>query len=354
MVYENISHECRTFAIFLTSKFSLFTLTSLIDPMRIANNCSGKILYRWEFLSADGGDVISSDEITVQTKAISTVDERWDTVFVCSGWNAEHYDNPKVLHWLQSMARTGMIIGAVEMGSYILARANLLSGYAATIHWHCVNAFQERYPEVDIQEQVFVADRKRITCAGGTSCTDMMLHDIASNYGKTLACDVADQMVSSETRPSTAQQKRAQSRTQLNVPLFLNEAIQLMDHNVEEPITIPEISILLGLSQRKLERLFDRHFCCTAVTFYKALRLHRARTLLTQTNMPVIDICVATGFNSSSYFSKAYRDLFGICPSDHRRAWPDNKTLPEWPELITSFRNNAALSRASQSQAKPS
>jgi AraC-like DNA-binding protein len=59
--------------------------------------------------------------------------------------------------------------------------------------------------------------------------------------------------------------------------------------------------------------------------------------------MPVIGICVATGFNSSSYFSKAYRDLFGICPSD---AWPDTRTLPEWPELITSFRNNAVLSRA--------
>ena len=346
MLDENITHECRTFAIFLTSKFSLLTLTSLIDPLRIANNCSGKLLYKWEFLSAEGGDVVSSDEITVQTKAISDVDTRWDTVFVCSGWNAEHYDDPRVLHWLQSMARAGMTIGAVEMGSYILARANLLAGYAATIHWHCVNAFQERYPEVDIQEQVFVADRKRITCAGGSACSDMMLSDIASHYGKTLACDVADHIVSAETRPSTAQQKRAQSRTQLNVPLFLHEAIQLMDHNVEEPITIPEISTLLGLSQRKLERLFDRHFCCSAVTFYKALRLHRARTLLTQTNMPVIDICVATGFNSSSYFSKAYRDLFGICPSDHRRAWPDTKTLPEWPELITSFRNNAALRRA--------
>ncbi len=344
MTYENLSKECRTIAILLTPKFSLLTLTSLIDPMRIANNCSGKTLYQWEFLSAEGGDVISSDEIAVQTRAIHDDGALWDTLIVCSGWNAEHYDNPDVLRWLQLMARKGLIVGAVEMGSYILARADLLSGYSATIHWHCVNAFQERYPDIDIQEQVFVADRKRLTCAGGTSCSDMMLYDIASSYGKTLACDVADQMVSPETRPSTAQQKRAQSRKQLNVPLFLNEAIQLMDNNVEEPITIPEISSLLGLSQRKLERLFDRYFCCSAVTFYKALRLHRARALLTQTNMSVIDICVATGFNSSSYFSKSYKDLFNICPSDHRRAWPDTKILPEWPELITSFRNSAVES----------
>ncbi|MCH8228440.1 MAG: DJ-1/PfpI family protein, partial [Proteobacteria bacterium] len=164
-----------TFAFVLLQKFSMFSLSALLEPLRIANYCSGRNLYGWRFLSADGKDVQASTGVMVQTQAVAMDDSAWDAIIVCGGWNAERYDCAELFRWLQYKGRSGIILGAIETGSYILASAGLLHGYCATIHWHCHNAFKERYPLIDLKDALYVIDRKRMTCAGGTAGLDMML-----------------------------------------------------------------------------------------------------------------------------------------------------------------------------------
>lgn len=337
MISQETSSTPYTFAIVLVSKFSMLTLSSLVDPLRIANFCHGDTLYKWRFLSADGADVLASNGIPVATEAISMDDLNSDTIIVCGGWNAERYDNPELIRWLQNMARHGLVIGAADVGTHVLARAGLLSGYEATINWNCFSAFEECYPHINLKEQLFVSDRKRLTCAGGAACLDMMLHDIGQRHSKTLASEVAEQMIYSEMRGSEAPQKEIQVKKQPCIVPIVRRAIDIMETNIEEPITIPHLSGLLDVSQRKLERLFNKYYSCSTVAFYRALRLQHARTLLTQTDMSVIDICIACGFTSSSYFSKSYHDQFGVRPSDHRTAWPDTQVSPLWPGISKSM-----------------
>jgi len=54
--------------------------------------------------------------------------------------------------------------------------------------------------------------------------------------------------------------------------------------------------------------------------YYLELRLARARQLLLQTNMSIVDVAFACGFVSAPHFSKCYRDHFGIPPRDERRS----------------------------------
>jgi AraC family carnitine catabolism transcriptional activator len=96
------------------------------------------------------------------------------------------------------------------------------------------------------------------------------------------------------------------------------------------------LSRRLGFSQRKLERLFRKNFECSAVAFYRVLRLQEARVLLTHTDMSVLDICIACGFASSSYFSKSYTNQFGVRPRDHRSSWPEHEPVPLWPGMARS------------------
>jgi AraC family carnitine catabolism transcriptional activator len=324
------------FAFVVLSKFGALTLSSLVEPLRIANYCAGQNLYDWRFLSADGEDVPASAEIRVKTEKVSVEDTTPDVIIVCGGWNAERYDNSNLLSWLQIMGRQGVILGAADTGTYILGRAGLLSGYAATIHWHCHKAFGELYPETELRDSLYVIDRKRMTCAGGTACLDMMLQEIDQRYGNALALEVADQLVHFPHRQAGVTQKEVQSRKQASVPPALQKAIDLMGHNIERPLTIPDLARNLGFSQRKLERLFNKHFGCSAVAFYRVLRLQEARVLLTHTDMSVLDICIACGFASSSYFSKSYTNQFGVRPRDHRTSWPDDEPSPYWPGVATS------------------
>ncbi len=334
-----------TFAFVLLQKFSMFSLSALLEPLRIATYCSGRNLYDWRFLSADGKDVQASTGVLVQTQPVSMDDHEWDAIIVCGGWNAERYDCAELFSWLQHMGRGGIILGATETGSYILARAGLLQGYSATIHWHCHNAFKERYPLIDLKDALYVIDRKRMTCAGGTAGLDMMLQEIRHRNGRKLALEVAAQLLCSQVRKADTPQKDVQSRQQSSAPPALQKAIEIMEQNIEKPLTIPQISRLLDFSQRKLERLFKKHFSCSAVAFYRTVRLQEARVLLTHTDMSVLDICIACGFASSSYFSKSYTNQFGVHPRDHRTSWPDTEPTPYWPGISTFTAANAKVDR---------
>lgn len=323
------------FAFVLLPRFSSLTVSNLVEPLRIANYCAGKPIYSWQFVSADGDDVHNSADVAIPTNKVTARDE-FDVAIVCGGWNSERYENLDLTHWLQYLSRSGVVLGAVETGAYVLARAQLLAGYAATVHWHCHTAFEESFPNIEFRDALFVIDRQRMTAAGGVACLDMMLNDIESRHGNSLALEVAEQLVYFPRREADTPQKKIQPGGQAPTPPELQRAIEVMSANIEKPVSIPDLSSLLGFSQRKLERMFKKHFGCSAVAFYRTLRLHEARVLLTHTDMSVLDICIACGFASSSYFSKSYTSQFGVRPRDHRTSWPENEPLPFWPGISTA------------------
>jgi len=150
-----------TFAFVLLEKFNMLSLSAMLEPLRIANYCSGRNLYGWRLLSAKGDDMPASTGVMVPTQQIAMSDSDWDAIIVCGGWNAERYKCAALFSWLQHMGRSGVILGAAETGSYILARAGLLQGCSATIHWHCHTAFRESYPGIDLKDALFVIEAGR-------------------------------------------------------------------------------------------------------------------------------------------------------------------------------------------------
>ena len=182
-------------------------------------------------------------------------------------------------------------------------------------------------------DALFVIDHNRKTCSGGIAGLDMMLQEIRTQNGRELAQEVADQLLHSRIRKADKPQKEVKSRHQPAMIPALKKAVQIMEMNIEKPLTIPQVSSQLGFSQRKLERMFNKYFGCSAVAYYRTIRLQEARVLLTHTDMSVLDICIASGFASSSYFSKSYTAQFGVRPRDHRMSWPDSDPNPYWPGI---------------------
>jgi transcriptional regulator GlxA family with amidase domain len=319
------------FAFVVLPKFSAMSIAALVEPLRIANYCADHDLYSWCYLTVEGGDISSSSGMRITTEKLNPEEDNLDAIIVCGGWNAARYDNQQLIHGLRILARRGVTLGAAETGAYVLARAGLLSGYKATIPWYCQQSFEESYPDIHPQEQLFTIDRKRMTCAGGTSGIDMILHHIERQHSKALAQEVSSLLVHTAGSGTREQGQKILTPKQADVPRILQTAVKIMQDNIEEPIRIPELAIMVNLSQRKLERLFNKYFKCTAVAFYRVLRLQQARELLAQTDMSVLDICIACGFTSSSYFSKSYTTQFGISPREHRIDWPDSAASPSWP-----------------------
>lgn len=324
-------------AFVLVPRFNMMTLTTAIEPMRIANYLAPEKLYEWEYLSAAGGEIFASNGMSVDTGPVDRPGPSAGIIFVCASWGCDHYHSPELFNWLRQQARMGVTLAALELGVYVLARAGLLSAKLATTHWSCMAGFEEQFPQVLVREQLYTADRNVLTCAGGTASLDLMLYVIARAHGNQLAFEVADQIMHYPIRPAEASQRRTLGGVNEDIHPVIRAAIALIEANMIEPMTVPEIAAELGVSQRQLERLFRRHMGCSAVQFSQLLRLQYARVLLTSTRLSIRDVSAASGFNSMSYFSQAFGKCFRKRPSEYRRAWPDEEPAPSWPGTVYSF-----------------
>ena len=311
------------FAFVIIPRFSMMAFASAIEPLRIANRLSGRDLYRWQVVSVAGGPVRASNGVlmmTDQTLADVAIrpGSRCPTVVVCSGLGAEHVRDPQLFAWLRRADRTGAAIGALCTGAYLLARAGLLDGHRCTIHWENLPAFREDFPDIPVQADLFEVDRNRLTCSGGTAALDMMLHLIATEHGQELATKVSEQCIVDRIRSSFDHQRMPyRVRHGIHHPKLIG-AIELMEANVEEPIDQDTLAGYVGLSRRQLERLFSKHLGRTPAQYYLELRLERARHLLYQTTMPIMDVAFACGFVSASHFSTCYRQMYGKTPRAER------------------------------------
>ena len=305
---------------FLVPGFSMIAFASAVEPLRLANRVAGRAIYAWRAYSIDGDPVIASNRFRAIADSAIADAKSPQVLIVCSGIGAEHYRNAALSAKLRYLARHGAVLGAVCTGAYILARAGLLDGYRCTIHWENLPGFYEEFPHIEVMPELYQFDRNRFTCAGGTAAVDMMLSFIARHLGHDIAASVADQLMHHRIR-SGYEDQRMELRARLNIThAKLLEAVACMEANLEEPLSFAELARAVGLSPRQLERLFRKHLDRSPTRYYLGLRLDRARFLLLQTSLSILDVALTCGFVSASHFSKCYREHFGWTPSDERRS----------------------------------
>ncbi|MEL7469302.1 MAG: GlxA family transcriptional regulator [Pseudomonadota bacterium] len=316
----------------VTPDFNLATTMAFLDPFRAANYLEGSTLFRWSIVSPDGGMVMASNGVAVDTDPLTQARPSPEFVIVSSSWTPERYASTTLRAFLRRLARQRATLGGLDTGAFILADAGLLTGKRATVHYEHIDAFIELHPDTDVTEDLFVADGDRLTCCGGQASADLALHILRERLGETVANSAARYVLHQTIRPGRTQQLPSLTEPLgRSVPASVRTAIRQMEAHLEEPLTIPEIAAEAGLSQRQLNRLFARHLGKTTALYYRDIRLDRARGLVTQTELPLTEVAIASGFRSQVTFSRAYRERFGLPPGKDRtegrvpfefRAWP--------------------------------
>ncbi|MBO6854016.1 MAG: GlxA family transcriptional regulator [Marivivens sp.] len=302
----------------LLDNFTMLCFASAVESLRIANRMANKQLYSW-VLAGEGGDTVTCSNGT-EFKLQMELDEltRDDVVMVCGGVDVQKATTKRIVNWLRREARRGVKMAGLCTAGYTLARAGLLDGKKATIHWENQDSFAEEFEEVTLTKSVFVVDGNRMTTAGGTASIDLMLKIIADDHGEELANAVADQLIYSSIRTDQDTQRLSiPTRIGVRHPK-LSRVIQIMEQNIEEPISPAVLAKDVGMSTRQLERLFRRYLNRSPKRYYMELRLQKARNLLMQTDMSVINVALACGFASPSHFSKCYRSHYDTTPYRER------------------------------------
>ncbi|SRR6056297_1696181 len=301
--------------------FSMLGFTCALEALTLANrHKSRREYYTWHLLSADGQPARAWNGVTVEVDSGLIDLRRDDTLVVCAGVDVSTGSTRAVLNWLRRETRKGLSFGALSSGTYTLALAGLIGGKRVTTHWEYVDALTEAAPHVTVQESIYSVDGRVFTCAGGASSMDLMLHLIEEDYGRDLVDWVAEQMVYTAPRDhSQSQRLSIQGRLGLrNRKLAL--AIEIMRNNIEEPLKLTDVATAVGVSTRQLERLFSNVLNTAPSRYYLEIRLEKARNLLRQTDLSVTEISVLCGFSSPTHFSRTYRKLYNVVPSQEAGA----------------------------------
>ncbi len=317
---QTVQEAPERFGFLLMPQFSLIAFSSAVETLRLANRCADASLYSYRLLGQNGEAVQASGGFTLQVDDSLQAAAEFDTVVVCGGVAVHQFEDREVLAALRHAQRNGCRMGALCTGSHVLARAGLLEGYRCTVHWDNLASFSEDFPDLEVTGNLYEIDRNRFTCAGGLATADLMMTLVAERHGETLAREVAESAIHDRIRgPEERQQMSVPARFGVRHPRLLS-VIELMEGNLEEPLSRADLARSAQLSTRQLERLFRRYLDRSPARYYLELRLRKARQLLLQTSMSVMQVAMACGFVSASHFTKCYRAYFGRTPYRERAA----------------------------------
>ena len=323
----------RRIGFLLIENFSLMSFSAAVEPLRAANVLAERQLYSWTIIAPSTTAAASSSGARLSPDMVlsSIAADRWrfDDIFVCAGGNPATFEDQTTFAWLRRQARRGTRLGGVSGGTWILARAGVMSCHRCTIHWEHVAAFREAFPEIDVRPTLFEIDGDRLSCAGGIASLDLMHALIEADYGAELARRVSEWFLQTSVRTGDGSQ-RMEPSARFNVRSApLAAALMLLQRRYAEPINASILAKAVGISARHLQRLFLNQLGTTLERHLFAIRLDHARQLLRQSTLPVLEVALASGFLSASHFSRVYRAQFGISPRHERYARASHGVSPD-------------------------
>lgn len=305
-----------TVSFVLMKQFTMLAFTSAIEPLRVANQLTGHLLFRWNVFSEDGKPIACSNGVPLQPDAAIPASAPPGYVLVCGGVEPQAACSPALTDWIRAQWQHDRIVGGLCTGAYALAKAGILEGRRFTLHWENLGSFTELFPQLSPERSVYCVDGRIVTCAGGVAAADLVLKIIDDHFGARLSQKVMDMCLLTRRRTAADEQTTSISSRLGSRNKNLTKAVNYVETHFEEMWSVDDCASHVGISRRQVERLFREHLGTTPLGYVNELRLQRARALLAETNMSVIEVSAASGFETASHFSKSFRKKFGVSPKN--------------------------------------
>lgn len=302
--------------------FPMACLTSMIEPLRAANEIVGHEVFGWTLISEAGERVEASARVWFDPDVSLADVGSLAQLYVLSGPASRFADPERSNGKLRKLARHGMTVGAVSGGVFPLARSGLLQDHTISVHWCYEAAFAEEFPDALTSTDVISIDKRRLTASGAAAAFDLSLHLIEQALSADVATEVACWFQHPLVRGQGVSQRTPTFATESAIdmlPQTVRDAVAVFSDHLEDPLNIADVAQIVGVSVRQLERMFQKTTGNTPLGYYRSMRMHKARQLLLYGKHTMAEVASAVGYSSSFTLVKNYTEVFGIHPKEDRK-----------------------------------
>lgn len=297
----------------------MLSVVTAIEPLRVANRILGENRYSWRVVSEAGELPLASNGLCLSEGDPHAPEREANYTFVCAGMHTNARDPNKLNALLKRRFKAGNVIGAVSLAPTLIARAGLLERRRTVIHWEGLGAFTEEFPDIEVTSGLYEIDDRIMTSCGGLATLDLFLEILKQDQESWLVQAISNQLQIGQARTSTDQQSAGIFRLPVTAPKLMHKAIALIDQTLSAPLTPNKMASEIGTSRRTMDRKFLEYTGRSFAEFYLSRRLEEARGLLRHTNLSMLNVALATGFQSGSYFSTLFKASYGLSPRDYRK-----------------------------------
>lgn len=316
--------------------FPMSCLTSMIEPLRAANEIANCQAFKWQIVSESGDRVASSAQVVFDPDVKLSDAAEIDYLFLLSAPTSNFTVRKSSEGHLRRLARHGAAFGGISGGVFPLARSGLLDGHPVSVHWCYEAAFAQEFPDLQMRDDVIVFDHPRYTVAGAAAAFDLMLSFIEDRLGADTATEVACWFQHPVLRGRGVRQKTPtfhRNSTADMLPASVAKAVDILGRHVSDPIAIERVAEAVGVSPRQLERQFKKATGQSPSHYYRTMRMKAARQLVLFSREPIPRIAAAVGYETVSPLIRHYREEFGVSPAEDRHninrfRVEDNRPLP--------------------------
>jgi transcriptional regulator GlxA family with amidase domain len=316
--------------------FPMACLTSMIEPLRAANEISGQDAFSWTLLAETEDRVRSSAGVRFEPDVTLSDAPRPDYLILLSPPMGGFENSKSGYGVLRDFARHGSILGGISGGIFPLVRSGVMAGQRVSVHWCYDAAFRSEFSEVTASNQVIEVSARSCTASGATAAFDLSLQLIEDSLGSNVATEVACWFQHPLMRGKDVQQSvptYRQRSTDATLPPVVAKAVAIFAANLSDPVSVAKVASDVGVSARQIERSFKKETGQSPSHYYRSIRMNAARQLVMYSKDRMAQIAMQVGYGSTTLMVQHYKNAFGISPQEDRRRInlyrvQDNISLP--------------------------
>lgn len=222
--------------------------------------------------------------------------------------------NELIIAWLENQYKNGAEIATICTGAFMLAASGILDGKSCSTHWSVTENFRTMFPKVNLQLDQLITDENGIYTNGGAySFLNLMLYLIEKYFNRNTAiyCSKVFQIEMDRSRQSEFVIFRGQKKHDDEV---VKQAQAYIEENLEERITIEELSSKFNVGRRTFDRRFIKATGNTPIEYAQRVKMESAKRAFETTRKPINEVMYEVGYSDVKAFREVFRKITGLSP----------------------------------------